>query len=483
MLIVAFWAVMMGLLLYNEVLRPYLGGARPTRSTARPQDIWLGVFTEDDRRVGFVHTGSFPLMREGEQGARLTITADLRLPLFGFTAGVFVIGSGWVSSEHGLREFDVQLQAGPQEVRVKGNIKEGRLKAELQTVGEAIPFETAVGDFPLFSDSFGLGAANMPLLRPGQSAYVDAFDPISMSTGKAKLECTGTETIDVSGEAVETFVMEMSIGNLKTRAWVTEDEEVVRADTPLGFYLKKITAEEAYAPVEEDEKARMLRMMLVQAEGKKPYHGVERMSFRMSGLPDGESLPIDEMQSFENEEYTVRMAQAPAGDEQTTLSEVEKEAAVASDPFVQSDHEKIRAAAREIIGNEADPWRQCDLLTQWVYENLRKVSVISLPTALTVLDAREGDCNEHAVLFAALARSLGIPTRIAIGLAWSDIEQAFGYHAWDEVFVGRWTAVDPTFGQTLADATHIKLFNGGIDQWSRLLAFVGRLRLEVSAVE
>lgn len=253
----AFWGVMMGLLLYNEVLRPYLGDARPLRSTARPQDIWLGVFTDDDRRVGFVHSGSFPLMREGEQGARLTVTADLRLPLFGFAAGVFVNGSGWVSSEHGLREFDVQLQAGPQELRVKGTITEGRLKAELQTVGESIPFETAVGDFPLLSDSFGFGATNMPLLRPGQSAYVDAFDPITMSAGKAKLECTGMETVEVSREPVEAFVMEMTLGGLTTKAWVTEDEEVVRADTPLGFYLKKISAEEAYTPVEENGKARM----------------------------------------------------------------------------------------------------------------------------------------------------------------------------------------------------------------------------------
>jgi hypothetical protein len=43
--------------------------------------------------------------------------------------------------------------------------------------------------------------------------------------------------------------------------------------------------------------------------------------------------------------------------------------------------------------------------------------------------------------------------------------------------------MDPTFGQMLADATHIKLLNGGIDKWSQLLPFIGQLRIEVLGVE
>ena len=246
-LIVTFWLAMTGLLVYRELVRPYLGHAIPVRSTARPQDIWLGVFNSTGDRVGFVHTGSFPLARNGEAGARLTLTADVRLPLFGFFSGVFVTGSAWVSSTAGLRELEVRVQAGPQEIKVSGAITEGRLRAELHTAGETIPFEAPVSDFPVLSDSFGFGIANMPLLRPGQSAFVDAFDPITLSTGRAQLACTGTETLQVNGEPVETYVMEMSLGRLKSKAWVTGEEEVVRADTPFGFSLRKITPEEAQA--------------------------------------------------------------------------------------------------------------------------------------------------------------------------------------------------------------------------------------------
>lgn len=61
-----------------------------------------------------------------------------------------------------------------------------------------------------------------------------------------------------------------------------------------------------------------------------------------------------------------------------------------------------------------------------------------------------GDCTEHAVLFAALARARGIPTRIVQGIVLVRVEadgdriRAFG-HAWNEIErSGGWTLLDAT---------------------------------------
>jgi hypothetical protein len=51
------------------------------------------------------------------------------------------------------------------------------------------------------------------------------------------------------------------------------------------------------------------------------------------------------------------------------------------------------------------------------------------------------------------------------------------------VYVGRWVWTDPTLGQEVADATHIKLATGGIEDWRGVTAFLGRLRLDVTEVE
>jgi transglutaminase-like putative cysteine protease len=81
-----------------------------------------------------------------------------------------------------------------------------------------------------------------------------------------------------------------------------------------------------------------------------------------------------------------------------------------------------------------------------------------------VLRSGKGDCTEHALLFVALARSAGIPARGVHGLVYAnygDGGPGLYWHAWAEVRVGdEWIAVDPTFDQDVADATHITLGRG-----------------------
>jgi transglutaminase-like putative cysteine protease len=113
-----------------------------------------------------------------------------------------------------------------------------------------------------------------------------------------------------------------------------------------------------------------------------------------------------------------------------------------------------------------------------VYDTLEKDVTLSVPSALQVLDAREGDCNEHTVLYVALARSLGLPARTAAGLV--HVGGRFYYHAWPEVWLDeRWVAVDPTLGQFPADASHLRFLVGGLARQVELIRLIGRLRLEV----
>ena len=78
---------------------------------------------------------------------------------------------------------------------------------------------------------------------------------------------------------------------------------------------------------------------------------------------------------------------------------------------------------------------------------LDKKPTVSLPSAREVLRTKVGDCNEHTALYVAMARSVGLPARIAVGLAYS--RGAFYYHAWPEVYIdegrgrGLWLPVDP----------------------------------------
>ena len=66
--------------------------------------------------------------------------------------------------------------------------------------------------------------------------------------------------------------------------------------------------------------------------------------------------------------------------------------------------------------------------------------------ALYACDARTGNCTDFHAYFIALARSVGIPARFAIGAtipADKNEGTIDGYHCWAEFFAaGRWVPVD-----------------------------------------
>jgi hypothetical protein len=147
--------------------------------------------------------------------------------------------------------------------------------------------------------------------------------------------------------------------------------------------------------------------------------------------------------------------------------------------FVQADHPLIKKQARAIIQGVARAGPAARRIFDWVYREVKKSPVGPGPDAVSVLKNKRGDCNEHAALFTALARAAGVPARVAVGLVLQD--GRFLYHAWAEVWLGRWLAVDPTWRQFPADAGHVRLVYGLDQGVLDLESVVGRLKIHVLA--
>ena len=155
-----------------------------------------------------------------------------------------------------------------------------------------------------------------------------------------------------------------------------------------------------------------------------------------------------------------------------------------SDPYEQSDDPKIIALADSIIGNEKDSWVAAKKINSWVYKNIEKRLTPDLSNALQTLNSRRGDCGEHTALAVALLRASGIPARPIIGLIYWPEGNAFGYHAWTEVYVGMWIEMDPTWNENLANATHIAFARGNIiEQVSALYKIMGKMKISILSAE
>ncbi len=150
---------------------------------------------------------------------------------------------------------------------------------------------------------------------------------------------------------------------------------------------------------------------------------------------------------------------------------------------VPSGDPRIQELAVAVAAGAASPVAQAQAILDWLERNIRKEAADSF-SALDVLATRRAECQGHALLYAAMARALGIPTRVVNGLVYSAELQGFAYHAWNESLIaGGWIAVDPMFGQAIADATHLKLAYGeNLADLTALAAWIGTTKIEVLAV-
>ena len=151
---------------------------------------------------------------------------------------------------------------------------------------------------------------------------------------------------------------------------------------------------------------------------------------------------------------------------------------MASDAFIQSDHPEIVAMAKKIVNENDPPREKVRKIIQWGYKKLKKNAGAQHAQALETLRSRKGDCGEHSMLAAAMARAVGIPARVNMGLYY--VDGVFGYHAWNSFYVnGEWVSGDSTVGQFPTDAAHLQFAQGGYNVQLEVAKLIGRLQLEV----
>jgi predicted transcriptional regulator len=142
---------------------------------------------------------------------------------------------------------------------------------------------------------------------------------------------------------------------------------------------------------------------------------------------------------------------------------------------------EVKELAQKAIGNAVTEQEKVANIVKFVSDFIEDDYHSNPPTVLDIIRVRKGDCSEHSLLFAALARSCGIPTRQIGGLIYmGDEMRAFAWHAWDEVVLdGKWVPVDATWNETEINATHIRV---GAGKEATMLSVLGKLELAAVSV-
>jgi hypothetical protein len=451
------------------------------------RDYWTGLVFNGEK-IGLTHLALSP----AEGGYEVRSEALLAVRFLGLTKRVTLRARDWVGEDLRLIRFAYDYDLDGRKMTVAGRVEPGRLTVERETGGrtdrDAFPL-----DGPLYPTSAIALYPSREGLAVGRTYVYPVYDGQLHRIARVTQTVTDFQESDLyDGRA---FRVETSMDGQDTELWLNERAEPVLERAWHGLLFSALEPERrakaylALASVNKNEA--LVEYSRIRANLPLPNpRGVRALRVVLEGLPESFAVPSDERQRCERRGAGTacvirvadaeRLARAGAGPALDAALARHLAATLA----IRSDEPATVALAREIAGDATEPLARIRRLVEWIGAHIAQ-EPLDVFSSVDVLTERKAECQGLALLYAAFARSLGIPTRVTNGLVYSAEPEGFLYHTWAESYVGAgWLPVDPTFGQVGADATHLKLLDG--EQPSDLLPLVdvvGRLRLRIEAVE
>jgi len=441
--------------------------------------------------VGYVHTVASA--NDSGDGSVLDSVEEMVLKV-DFGQGAFDVRSTTVT-EYGADLKPRRIRATQDEFgrskAVEAEVRDGQLHV-LTTAGD-IRSEKTLPLGPHFGSELVLSLAAAQGLLPDRALYdFQAFVPELELLVDFQAECMGRETVQTrDGEvAALKIALRASSIDLELQWWMDAQGEVVKQQMPslMNLVIEKVTEEEALAAVAPFTIAD--HIAVAERMGSARTLSYVRLKAGSPGTPAAALVPTNHLQTVkaigerEAEVTVTRETDEGLAGHRLPFTDSELAEFLTPNDAVQSDDPGVVAKAREIVGDETDAWKAAQKLVRWLYANMRKLDHDPRPmTATECLRSMEGDCSEHATLLCALARAVGIPSRFVTGVVYLD--DGYYYHAWNELYVGRWVACDPTWGEVTCNAGHLTLASGSLTSESfaktnlQAVRCMGVLTLEV----
>ncbi len=462
------------------------------------RDTWDTCYLQGGR-IGYVHTTVRRVLEASRDLLDIETVQHLSMNRGGQTSSQEIRGKSRETPAGHLLGFDNELRLGTDPIRTTGSVHGNRLDLET-AVGTAAPAKTSI---PWGADFGGPFAVEQSLLRrpmrPGERRSIKAFaielnqetdvdlaakdyEPTTLRHGTYDLLHIDVVTRFADGQKIEETAWTDHTGDILKGHFAAMAMDTYRTSKAEALEESQTAGPDLFAsmmvkvdpPLAHARRTTQVRYR-VRLEGSDPA------SVFTTG-PTQAVKPID-AHSAEITVYAIRPGRSDGN--RDAPPDPPNDDDLRPNTYIQSDDPLIVADARRAAGDEKDPWKAAVALERFVYDEVKnKDYTQAFATAAEVAKSREGDCTEHSVFLAALARARGIPARVAVGLVYLESKQAFFYHMWTEVYIGqRWVPIDGTLALGGIGADHLKIAQSNLKSaFAVLLPVVqvaGRLQIDV----
>lgn len=479
--IVAFWLSMIFLLIKKENFIDQGEDAGNTNSmVAITSDRmeWKEIFL-GDKKVGY----SVSRVNPFEEGFLVQEDLFLKLNLMGMARAIHTVTRSLSDKDFRLVNFYFKMTSGIVTFAISGRV-EGR-KIIIQSgsgKGEKAQ-EIVLEKEPMIGAGIGYFFQSREI-KVGDDFLLPIFDPSTMAERDARFRVAGMEKVEINNIIYESFRLEADMWGNRMTIWVDREGSTLKEEGFMGLRTVRSNAANAPLNIEMGGSEDFYERAAVPLDRIIPDpSGLKSLTLRVEGLDNMPQIikTLDAgRQSYRDGILVItREDLSPIAGYQDRDREPPSslKPLLATEYNIETDSEKIIKTAKGITGGEKDPLKAAKKLMDWVYENIEKKPVISIPSALEVLRTRTGDCNEHATLLTALLRASGIPARISVGLVYN--QNKFLYHAWTEAYTGQWVSMDATLAQMPADVGHVSLMKGNLERQVEIAGLIGKIKLKL----
>jgi hypothetical protein len=437
----------------------------------RPQDTWMNIY-QNGKKIGFVHRTFTTL----EKRSHFNETVFMQINTMGVTQALNILTEGDLNPDMSLSSFNFDLNSNLFRFNAHGHVVKNKLILFTGLPGVQEKSEITLKDIPHISGSIYDAAFHADLEKNVTSSF-SIFDPSTLSIRSVKVTRNADEIIPIMGKRILTNKYCADFMGAKNCAWLSKEGDALKETGILGLSTEKVSPQKAREGIADQGSIDFTQISSITSnvEITEPEK-LSKIKIKIDGI-SGTLFLDGDRQSFHNNILII--ARENLSSSSTLNNNLPKDIAVflKPAPLIQSDHPQIKAQVDKIIKPTDTAEQKARKIVNWVYRNIEKKPVLSVPNALEVLKNKVGDCNEHSVLLVALLRAAGIPAQMEAGLVY--LHGRFYWHAWNVLYLGKWVTADAVFNQIPADVTHIRLVRGDSGEQMNLMGVMGKIKLEV----
>ena len=471
--VLCIWAVLISFLLYKNYSGAELEKPKAFDEAFSKKTYWYDIYLKD-KKIGFAST-SFEKI-----GAEVIVKHEREMKAYkDGKENLFLESLKCLSDiNHSIKSFEyVSHFKDEKGIKVTGEVDAGEILFFLESPEKRKTHKTAIkGDFYL-STTF------LPVIIQKNPAPNTVFAVPLLNFSSLSIE-----TVQVILEEIRPLKVGMNIFSIyKFRSgdtiwWCNDKGDMIKEKNTSGITLysqaEVFTKDPADRVIFDYTGLPFMKSNMVLDDSEK----INSLKVKIKNFRLNPQIYDNSPVTLTNDTLTIRKPTTEQMKGKTyqlpyTGSTLKK--FIQPDDWVMSTYKPLQDTGRIYAkAYNSDAFLFSQYLTNYIVQLIRNSSAFVLSNSEQIMKSSlSGDYMERTVMFATYARAAGLPTRLVGGVVY--LYGYFYFHTWPEIWLQEWIPVDPTLIQYPADATHIPLIEGNLNDITAIIEELNKINIEV----